>query len=134
MAQQLLLEGPDIDELLVRVRSEHGPDARIVHAERKLVGGFAGFFAKLRYEVAVALDEDAAPLAVRAAGSPLPAAAGCRRARSAPTSLEDLLAVADAQDGGTHPGADVPVRTCRRGPCARPCAVHRVRVLRLPGA
>jgi hypothetical protein len=56
----LLLEGSDIDELLVRIRQEHGPDVRIVHAERKLVGGFAGFFAKRRFEVAVAVD-DAAP-------------------------------------------------------------------------
>ena len=79
MARRLLLEGSDIDELLVRIRQEHGPDARIVHAERKLVGGFAGFFAKLRYEVSVAVDDpetaaesEAAP-AVAPAPVPAPA-------------------------------------------------------------
>ncbi len=84
MPQRLLLEGPDIDELLERVRVEHGPDARIVHAEQKLVGGVAGFFARRRFEVAVAVDEDTA----RVASVP-----------AAPASIEDLLALADAQDG-----------------------------------
>lgn len=61
MTQRLLLEGSDIDQLLERVRSEHGPDARIVHAQQKLVGGVGGFFARRRYEVAVAIDDDAVP-------------------------------------------------------------------------
>ncbi len=58
MARRLLLEGDDIDELLRRVRADHGQEARIVGAEEKLVGGLGGFFAKRRYEVAVALDDD----------------------------------------------------------------------------
>ena len=57
MERRLLLEGDDIDELLERVRAEHGQDARIVGAEQRLVGGVGGFFAKRRYEVAVALDD-----------------------------------------------------------------------------
>lgn len=77
MPQRLLLEGSDIDELLERVRTEHGPEARIVHAEQKLVGGVGGFFAKRRFEVAVAVDD----------------------APSGPASIDDLLALADAQDG-----------------------------------
>jgi hypothetical protein len=53
----LVLEGPDIRELLQRVRAEHGERATIVRAERVRSGGVAGFFAKERYEVAIALDE-----------------------------------------------------------------------------
>jgi hypothetical protein len=60
VAQQLLLEGADIDELLLRVRREHGPDVRIVRAERKLVGGWGGFFAKRRFEVAIDVEPAAA--------------------------------------------------------------------------
>lgn len=86
MAQRLLLEGSDIDELLARVRTEHGPRARIVHAEQKLVGGLGGFFARRRYEVAIAIDDDPAPVNDLVTASP-------------PTTLEELLAVADAQDG-----------------------------------
>jgi len=111
VAQRLLLEGADIDELLARVRAEHGPDARIVHAEQKLVGGVAGFFAKRRFEVAVAVDEaQTAPTDAVAALPVLPAQPAAQEApqvttfdetphQQAPTSLEELLALADTQDG-----------------------------------
>ena len=59
--QRFLLDGPDIHELLQRVRDEHGPEASIVHAERIRTGGVAGFFARQRYEVAVEVDIDAPP-------------------------------------------------------------------------
>lgn len=59
MERRLLLEGDDIDELLRRVRQDHGHEARIVNAEEKLVGGVRGFFAKRRYEVAISLDDHA---------------------------------------------------------------------------
>jgi hypothetical protein len=88
MPQHLLLEGSDIDELLVRVQTEHGPQAKIVHAEQKLVGGVAGFFARRRYELSVQVDDVPAP-AVATAGS-----------QDCPVSFEDLLARADGDDGG----------------------------------
>lgn len=50
---RLLLDGPDITSVLTKVHAEHGPDARIVSAERVRVGGLAGFFARERFEVAV---------------------------------------------------------------------------------
>lgn len=56
MPTRLLLEGTDIRALLQQVHDEHGPSARIVHAERIRSGGVAGFFARQRYEVAVELD------------------------------------------------------------------------------
>jgi hypothetical protein len=52
----MLLEGSDIRALLQQVRDDHGPEARIVHAERVRAGGIGGFFAKQRYEVTVELD------------------------------------------------------------------------------
>jgi hypothetical protein len=94
MPQRLLLEGPDIDELLLRVKNEHGPQAKIVHAEQKLVGGVAGFFARRRYELSVQVDDE-----VAAAG---PAATDLVEQ---PSSFEDLIASADGADGGLSASA-----------------------------
>jgi len=85
MPQRLLLEGSDIDELLLRVQAEHGPQATIVHAEQKLVGGIAGFFARRRYELSVQVDD---PPAETGSGP-----------RDAGGTFEDLLARADGADG-----------------------------------
>jgi hypothetical protein len=89
MPQRLLLEGSDIDELLLRVQTEHGPQAKIVHAEQKLVGGVAGFFARRRYELSVQVDD--------APGSATGADSGHRNDVA---TFEDLLARADGADGG----------------------------------
>ncbi|TQS39568.1 hypothetical protein FL583_39420, partial [Cryptosporangium phraense] len=53
MSTRLLLEGPDLEELLAQIKEEHGAAARIVSAERVRSGGLAGFFAKQRFEIAV---------------------------------------------------------------------------------
>jgi hypothetical protein len=103
MPQRLLLEGSDIDELLLRVQSEHGPHAKIVHAEQKLVGGVAGFFARRRYELSVQVDE---PGAV-----PLPT--GPAGAEDGASSFEDLLVRADSADGAAAPSVGVGVPTQR---------------------
>lgn len=58
MPTHLLLEGEDIESVLARLRDDHGPDAKIIQAELVRSGGFAGFFAKKRYEVTVEVDED----------------------------------------------------------------------------
>ncbi len=84
MLTQLQLEGPELEPLLARVRSELGPHARIVHAEKIRSGGVAGFFAHQRFELTVEVDTSKprtapapppveAPVAVPAA--PEPAAA-----------------------------------------------------------
>ena len=52
----LLLEGSDLGDLLAEVRTQHGPAARVVRAERIRSGGVAGFFSKERYEVTVEMD------------------------------------------------------------------------------
>lgn len=111
MATRLLLEGPDIESLLVRVRDEHGPGARIVSAEKVRSGGFAGFFSRERFEVQVEIDaaggfgmpgQAAAAAAVPPSAAPpsvpashvamLPAGSG------APGSLLDLAEAVDARE------------------------------------
>jgi hypothetical protein len=79
---QLQLEGPDLESLLVRVKSELGPGARIVRAEKVRSGGIAGFFATQRFEVTVELGHLAAA-APASVPTPKPTPA-------APVSLLDL--------------------------------------------
>ncbi|MCC2334171.1 hypothetical protein [Cellulomonas wangsupingiae] len=88
MTTRLLLEGPDLSELVAQVREQLGPGARIVRAERVRSGGFAGFFATERFEVTVDVpDEVPRPSRVAA---PRPAAA-------APVGgIDGLLAAAPA--------------------------------------
>jgi len=59
LASQLRFEGGELEELLERVRTEVGPEARIVAANRIRQGGIAGFFAREGYEVVV--DADGVP-------------------------------------------------------------------------
>ena len=49
-------EGPDLEALLERVRTELGTSTKIVSANKMRSGGVAGFFAKERYEVIVEHD------------------------------------------------------------------------------
>jgi len=51
--RQLRYEGPELDEILARIRSDHGDRAEIVNAELVRSGGIAGFFSKEHYEVTV---------------------------------------------------------------------------------
>jgi hypothetical protein len=67
LASQLRFEGGELEELLERVRSEVGPEARIVAANRIRQGGVAGFFAREGYEVVVDLAESDARGGVRGA-------------------------------------------------------------------
>jgi len=57
LASQLRFEGGELEELLERLPSEGGPEARIVAANRIRQGGVAGFFAREGYEVVVDLAE-----------------------------------------------------------------------------
>ena len=51
MPTRLLLDGEDLAGLMYRIRTEMGPDAVIVKAERVRTGGVAGFFAKERFDL-----------------------------------------------------------------------------------
>ena len=89
MTTRLLLEGPDLEELVEQVRQEFGSRARIVRAERVRSGGFAGFFARERFEVTVDVPDEPAPPGRPRRHAVVPVASG----------LEDLLAAADGADG-----------------------------------
>jgi hypothetical protein len=54
-ARRLQLKGASLQELQAQVLAEHGPDAKIVAAEKVTVGGIRGFFAREHYEVTVEL-------------------------------------------------------------------------------
>jgi hypothetical protein len=58
LASQLRFEGAVLEDLLDRVRTEVGPDARIVGANRIRKGGVGGFFAREGFEVIVDLTPD----------------------------------------------------------------------------
>jgi len=89
VATRLLLEGPDLAELMAHVRAELGPTARVVRAERVRTGGIAGFFAREKYELTVDVpDPEPVPLRARRPAPPREVAGG----------IETLLAAADAFD------------------------------------
>jgi hypothetical protein len=84
MPKRLLLDGDDLPALMLRVRAEMGPGARIVKAERIRNGGFAGFFARERYELVVEVPD---PPSAR------------ERWRQGRTGINALLDAADAAEG-----------------------------------
>jgi hypothetical protein len=110
VSTRLLLEGGDLAELMVHVRAEFGPTARIIRADRVRSGGLVGFFARERYELTVDVPDEpfARPRAMRAG---IPAAAG-------PVGLDALLAAADAAEARTQVGGSGPMP----GPAADPTA------------
>ena len=109
----LLLEGDDLEALLLRAHREGGTNARIVRAEKVRRGGILGFFAKEGFEVAVEIpkDGDSAAAAAedgRPAGQSAGQSAGAAMAATfptmpqltqsaAPAAIEagDLLSLAD---------------------------------------
>ncbi len=99
MTTRLLLEGPDLAELVAHVREEFGPRARIVQAERIRSGGFAGFFATERYELTVDVPDEPARAPRRFARNPAPPPPPAAPA----DGLEALLAAADEADAGPGP-------------------------------
>jgi hypothetical protein len=106
VSTRLLLEGGDLAELMVHVRAEFGPTARIIRADRVRSGGLVGFFARERYELTVDVPDEpfARPRAMRA---PVPVVAG-------PVGIDALLAAADAAEvhaqigGSSQPSAPAP--------------------------
>lgn len=101
MPTRLLLEGPDIAVLLDRVRTEHGAGARIVSAEKVRSGGFAGFFARERFEVTVEISDASSESVVDVTVPPRrpePVLPGPAARPAAPSSLLDLAAAIDAAE------------------------------------
>src|SRR5690348_7615151 len=50
------LDGPDLEELLVRARHQYGSEVRIVQADKVRTGGIGGFFAHEHYQLSVEVD------------------------------------------------------------------------------
>ena len=86
MPTRLLLDGDDLPELMIRIREEMGPAARVVKAERIRTGGFAGFFAREHYELTVEVPD------------PPSAQERWRASHAGGGGLDALLAAADAGD------------------------------------
>ncbi len=90
MTTRLLLEGPDLGELVAHVREQFGHRARIVRAERVRTGGFAGFFAKETFEMTVDVPDEPERSTQAFAHHPT--------LRRGATGMDDLLEAADAAD------------------------------------
>jgi hypothetical protein len=58
-SRQQRFEGPDLESLLDRIRTDLGEQARIVAANRVRKGGVGGFFSREHYEVVVERDAEA---------------------------------------------------------------------------
>lgn len=115
MSKRLLLEGSDLETLLLRVRAEMGPQARVIKAERVRTGGVGGFFAKERFELTVEMPEMAAGAGIVDTDAPVrtaplmtPASRG-PVAPATPAGMSGIEALLDAADAGDGPVLDAPV-------------------------
>ncbi len=109
MAERLLLEGSDLAGLIVRVREELGPGARIVRAEKVRSGGIGGFFARERYELTIEVPD-------------VPPAPRRRFTRPTAASLDDLLEAADQAERTGAPFSAAPVGAAAASLTPRPVA------------
>jgi hypothetical protein len=106
LASQLRFEGPELEELLDRVRKEVGVDANIIAANRIRKGGIGGFFAREGFEVVVDITGEQP-------GARLRSRNGARTAPASVLDLADEVSVSEAAqtidvDGGPDTGfADV---------------------------
>ena len=93
----LLLEGPDLEALLLRAHREGGTAAKIVRASKIRRGGFMGFFAREGFEVAVEIPDEVRRQALEAAAAG--AAPGSAAAAAAALCLAGVSArAADTYD------------------------------------
>uniref|UniRef100_UPI000A60F9E0 hypothetical protein n=1 Tax=Cellulosimicrobium cellulans TaxID=1710 RepID=UPI000A60F9E0 len=67
MPRRLRLEGDSLQAILAEARRAHGPDVRIVSAERVITGGIKGLFGRQHYEAVVELTGSAPSPATAAA-------------------------------------------------------------------
>ncbi|MCL6550647.1 MAG: hypothetical protein K6T37_06525, partial [Acidothermus cellulolyticus] len=96
---RMLLDGPNLEELLLRARDECGANGRIVKAEKIRPGGLAGLFARDRYELTIEIDDvPAEPSAPHAPNADTGPATPTAAPRSAAASLLDLAeAISDRE-------------------------------------
>jgi hypothetical protein len=124
LASQRRFEGPVLEDLLDRVRTEVGPGAQIVAANRVRKGGLGGFFAKEFYEVVVdvAIDADVVIDIDEPTTINLPAATPVRAAATVPAAVKagelgggsrrvpaSILDLAEAVNNNERHGGSTPV-------------------------
>lgn len=109
MPTRLLLDGEDLRSLMLRVKAEMGPGARIVKAERIRTGGIGGFFAKEHYELTVEVPDPVHPgRRIQERNAPSAAPAGIDALLAAADAADDEAAVASrarGTSGGGSPGS-----------------------------
>lgn len=93
-ALHLLLEGPDLETLLDQVRTQYGPGARIVQAEKVRRGGLGGFFARELFTIQVEVPDVPAD----------PPSRGPRRRGSPVQSVMDLVDRLNEEEKALHRG------------------------------
>ena len=138
MSVRLLLEGPDLQEILGQAREAYGPTVRVVQAEQVRSGGLGGFFAKQHYEVTVEVQNPGAGApgtgnATRKAPAPGAAAVSSQNdqalasaqarvtaARAAAFSAADLAAVDDVLAAASYEDGPAPARPARQAPAMAP--------------
>jgi hypothetical protein len=96
MSTRLLLDGQDLRTLMLRVREEMGPDAKIVRAERVRTGGIAGFFAREHYELTVEVPDAPRRRVARSRPAPADDVGRPTGTTAEPVGLDALMAAADA--------------------------------------
>lgn len=101
MPQQLLLEGPDLEALLLRARDEYGASVKVVRAEKVRTGGFMGFFTREHFELTLEVPDAepgavAEPAASATPGTSTPRTAGVSRDHAIDRALAAEIADARA--------------------------------------
>ncbi len=101
MPQQLLLEGPDLEALLLRARDEYGASVKVVRAEKVRTGGFMGFFTREHYELTLEVPDAepgtaTEPPASATPGTSAPRTAGVSRDHAIDRALAAEIADARA--------------------------------------
>ena len=115
MPTRLLLDGEDLPALMLRVKAEMGPDARIVKAERIRTGGIAGFFAREHYELTVEVPETRPSRGRRRPAAP-PAPSPAYVLPGDAAGIDALLAAADAAERADVHGSDLDGSSTARAP------------------
>lgn len=104
-------DGPQLDELLAKVRREVGTDAKIVQARKLRTGGLGGFFSKetfrVEVELAAAAPKARAPKIARMAAEEIAALETLER----PTSLLELADLVDEAEASAVAVTTPPMRT-----------------------
>jgi hypothetical protein len=114
LASQLRFEGAVLEDLLDRVRTEVGPDARIVAANRIRKGGVGGFFAREGFEVIVDLADG---------GGQTPPRSGGGRSRRQARVPASVLEIADDVNG-TDREQVIDLSEVFNGPAAAPVSTE----------